>query len=245
MKANQYISDKPKLVKALFEEAFNASIEDLVNKWESYTNLALTPENEGKLQFAYTLAQEYKSELDYYSYLAFQVACHHDYPWGRFERSVCEDLLLYCHNEKLRFEAEYAVKSIDKRLSEECGVGFTEEAKPFVENLDLMYDALGKDVTLHDAIVSKVDYDRENGTATVVIDTLYHWKNHRPSLITIRFDEILSIKWDSDLCSDYVDEFVCFFQDLQGGSIWFVLKSADFRVECKRMTIISVEEHDC
>lgn len=245
MKSSLYIKDKRKLIEALFEEAFGETLDNIVKNWEEYTSLSLSPAKEGKLQFAYTLAQELKSELDYYPYLAFLVACHHDFPWDRYEIEVCEDLLPYCKDEKLRFHAGSSIKSINKRLSDECGTGFFEEAKPFVENLHLLYDALGEDVSLHDAVVSKVDYDRENETAMVVIDTMYRWENHNPSLITIRFDEILDIKWDSDISCDYASEFVCYHQDIPYEHIGFVLKSTEFRVECRHMTIISVEEYEC
>lgn len=244
MTSTNYIKDKKKLIEVLFEEAFGVGIDVLVDRWQDYTNMGLSVAKVGKLLFAYQLAQEYKEELSFYPYLAFQVACHHDFPWDRFEHDVLIDLLPFCHDKKLLAETEHAIRSIEKRWNDEDGYGFKEEAKPFVENLQVLYDALGEDVTLHDAVVTSVNYDRNEESATVIIDTFNSWENHRPSLVTLRFNDILDIHWNADISSDYASEFVCYYLEQCGGCIEFLLKSVDFRVSCKTMTVVSVAERD-
>lgn len=245
MNSNHYIKDKKKLIEALYEESFGVSIDALTEKWKDFTGLSLSAAKEGKLLFAYHLAQEFKEELAFYPYLAYQVACHHDFPWGEFEHDVLVDMLPYCHNEELKHHAERAICSIEARIEDEYNrVGFTDEAKPYVQNLQMLYDALGEEVTLHDAVVCKIDYDREQERATVLIDTWTCWDGHRASYVTLRFDGILDIKWDADISSDYASDFVCYHLNQCGGCIVFLIRSVDFRVSCKSMTVLSVEEHD-
>jgi len=44
--------------------------------------------------------------------------------------------------------------------------------------------------------------------------------------------------------SDYASEFVCYYLEQCGGCIEFLLKSVDFRMSSKTMTVVSVAERD-
>lgn len=203
-------------------------------------SFALSPERVAKLTLAYSFVRDMDVKPDYYPVLAWMYMCNmprHDY---YDKKTLIEDALPFVTDDNLEKHFRYSLNHYVEHLANMDLTGFSPEAESRVDGLPLFYEMLGRDVSLHDAVMRSLVLDREKNCATMVIDTWAVWEGHPfTHHITIVFDNLLQVEMNWDSGNDYAWEFRGY---VENGFLVFQLDSAYVQISCDRMRILSVEK---
>lgn len=201
---------------------------------------ALSPERTAKLNLAYSFVKDMQVKPDYYPVLAWMYMCNlprHDY---YVRKPVIEDALPFVTDDKLKKHFNHSLKYCIEYLGNMELTGFSPEAESRVDGLPLFYEMLGRDVSLHDAVMRSLVVDREKNCATMVIDTWVTWEGHPfTHHITIEFENLLQIEMNWESGNDYAWEFRGY---VDNGFLVFQLDSAYVEITCEKMRILSIEK---
>ena len=235
-----YIESPKDYIRSLLEKAYGASIAKLRENWKEYECFGLDDPKRSMLGMAYHYAQDFKDELDFYDILVFYYIHIVKRHLSKVKLDLYNEALSYCHSEDLIKRIKDGISWCEEDYAHSQLTGFSEEAAKRIEGIDLYFEKIGHKASLHDAYVRSIQYDRENRSMTMVIDTWSSYEDDEAEtqLLTIEFSDIVTINMDVDPGNDYAWEFRCYIDNT---FIHFELNSAHIEVMCRNMKIVNIE----
>ena len=111
-----------------------------------------------------------------------------------------------------------------------------------IKNWHLFTDVFGEEYEMHDAVIKR--FDLNGNELTVVVNTLYEIAKDKVYDITLRFSNLISLDYDTEIGNDYIYGLYVNKDNYFKNLYHVTFESVALEIVCFTMELVSIEESE-